>query len=442
MNMTGHPGPHSRRPCLPCGSHGDDREMVTCRRTRLIFAERVALPLCLSPPPVESDTRIYLDNAATSFPKPESVVRAVTEYMTHCGVAAGRGSSRRATELDGRIASCRAALARLWNADSSREILFTFNGTDSLNLAIHGSLRPGDHVVTTELEHNSVLRPLREWETQRGVTLSIVAPEADGRVSPARIAQALRPNTRLVVMNHASNVTGVIQPIVEVGDQLRSRPELLFLVDAAQTAGHVPIDVQQSRIDLLCCSGHKGLLGPLGTGVVSLKASRVAEVRSFRQGGTGSQSESLEQPTQTPDKYESGNPNAAGLMGLAAAVEWIQGQGVEALAERSARLVQMLYDGLSSNPRVRVLSPNPSQMENAGVMSFVVDGIDPRVTATLLDSHFGIEVRAGLHCAPLVHRSLGTLEAGGTVRASVGPFTTEADVDALLTALLMIATAM
>ena len=229
---------------------------------------------------------------------------------------------------------------------------------------------------------------------------------------------------------------------MEVGEQLRFRPDVLFLVDAAQTAGHVPIDVQQSRIDLLCCSGHKGLLGPLGTGVVYLKASRVAEVRSLRQGGTGSQSESLDQPTLAPDKYESGNPNAAGLMGLAAAVEWIQGQGIEALASRSAPLVQMLYDGLIGNPSIRVLTPDPLLVKNSGVVSFVLEGIDPRITSTLLDAHFGIEVRAGLHCAPLVHRSLGTLDTGGTVRASVGPFTAEADIDALLTALMMITMAM
>ena len=391
---------------------------------------------------MESAARTYLDNAATSFPKPDVVVRAVMEYLTECGVAARRGSSRRATELDGRMAGCRAALARLWNAESPREIVFTFNGTDSLNLAIHGCLRPGDHVVTTELEHNSVLRPLRVWETERGVTLSIIPPEADGRVSPARVSEALRPNTRLVALTHASNVTGVVQPIIEIGEQLRSRPDVLFLVDAAQTAGHVPIDVRQSRIDLLCCSGHKGLLGPLGTGVAYIKASRGSEVRSLRQGGTGSQSESLDQPTVAPDKYESGNPNAAGLMGLAAAVEWIQSQGGESLATRSAPCMRMLYDGLIGHPNIRVLTPDPSLVENAGVVSFVLDGIDPRITATLLDSHFGIEVRAGLHCAPLVHRSLGTLDTGGTVRASVGPFTTEADIDALLTALMMITTAM
>ena len=184
---------------------------------------------------MEPAARISLDNAATSFPKPDVVVRAVMEYLTECGVAAGRGSSRRATELDSRIAACRAALARLFNAESPREIVFTFNGTDSLNLAIHGCLRAGDHVVTTELEHNSVLRPLRVWETEQGVTLSIIPPEADGRVSPARIGEALRPNTRLVALTHASNVTGVIQPIAEVGEQLRSRPEVLFLVDASNS---------------------------------------------------------------------------------------------------------------------------------------------------------------------------------------------------------------
>ncbi len=390
---------------------------------------------------MELPTRVYLDHAATSFPKPESVVRAVTEYLTQSGVAAGRGHTRRAVALDAYIANCRTALARLWNAESPREIVFTLNGTDSLNLAIHGCLRPGDHVVTTELEHNSVLRPLRVWESERGVTLTIVPSEENGQVSPARIIQALRPHTRLVALTHASNVTGVIQPILEVGDQLRCRPEVLYLVDAAQTAGHVPLDVQRARIDLLCCPGHKGLLGPLGTGVVSMKLSRVPEVRSFRQGGTGSQSESLDQPSDAPDKYESGNPNAAGLVGLAAAVDWIHSQGVDVLAKRTARLVNMLHEGLSSNPSVRVISPSPSRAENAGVISFVVDHLDPRITATLLDAHFGIEVRAGLHCAPLIHRGLGTLETGGTVRASLGPLTTEADIDSLLTALMMISTA-
>ncbi|MFO1007823.1 MAG: aminotransferase class V-fold PLP-dependent enzyme [Planctomycetaceae bacterium] len=391
---------------------------------------------------MDPETRIYLDNAATSFPKPEPVIAAVVDYMTQCGVAAGRGSSRRATELDGRIAACRGALARMWNAESPREILFTLNGTDSLNLAIYGVLRPGDHVVTTELEHNSVLRPLRMWEAERGVTITHVPPAADGRVNPQHVAAAVQKNTRLVAITHASNVTGVVQPIEEIGDAIRSRPDVLYLVDAAQTAGHRPIDVQQSRIDLLCCSGHKGLLGPLGTGVVSLRASRVSEVRSWRQGGTGSQSESLDQPTTAPDKYESGNPNAAGIVGLAAALDWIQSQRIDSLSKRAQDLAIVLYLGLMANPRVRIVSPDPARISNVGVISFVLDGVDPRVAATLLDSHFGIEVRAGLHCAPLIHRSLGTLDSGGTIRASVGPFTQDADIDALLAALMMITTAM
>jgi selenocysteine lyase/cysteine desulfurase len=402
--------------------------------------------------------RIYLDNAATSFPKPDTVIAAVTQYMTQCGVAAGRGTSRQATELDARIATCRAGLARLLRAQSPHEISFAFNGTDSLNLAIHGSLQPGDHVVTTELEHNSVLRPLRDWETHRGVQVTHLAPGVDGRIDPAAVRDALRPNTRLVAVTHASNVTGVIQPIREIGEMIaRSRTltpspspggrgeqetrGVLYLVDAAQTAGHVPIDVQAAHIDLLCCSGHKGLLGPLGTGVTYIRSSRAPEVRPLRQGGTGSQSESLDQPASSPDKYESGNPNAVGLVGLAAAVEWIEAQGVPALQARAQPLLALLYEGLTANPRVRVLSPDPRKVDNAGVISFTIETMDPRITASIMDSHFGIEIRSGLHCAPLVHRSLGTADTGGTARASVGPFTTEADVDALCTAVLMITTA-
>lgn len=394
--------------------------------------------------------RIYLDNAATSFPKPESVIAAVTQYMTQCGVAAGRGTSRQATELDARIATCRAGLARLLRAQSPQEISFAFNGTDSLNLAIHGSLQPGDHVVTTELEHNSVLRPLRDWETHRGVQVTHLAPGVDGRIDPAAVQDSLRPNTRLVAVTHASNVTGVIQPIREIGELITQSRTItpspggrgvLYLVDAAQTAGHVPIDVQAAHIDLLCCSGHKGLLGPLGTGVTYIRSSRASEVRPLRQGGTGSQSESLDQPANSPDKHESGNPNAVGLVGLAAAVEWIEAQGVATLQARTQPLLALLYEGLSANPRVRVLSPDPRKVDNAGVISFTIETMDPRITASIMDSHFGIEIRSGLHCAPLIHRSLGTADTGGTARASVGPFTTEADVDALCTAILMITTA-
>lgn len=394
--------------------------------------------------------RIYLDNAATSFPKPDSVIAAVTQYMTQCGVAAGRGTSRQATELDARIATCRAGLARLLGAPSPQEISFAFNGTDSLNLAIHGSLQPGDHVVTTELEHNSVLRPLRDWETHRGVQVTHLAPGVDGRIDPAAVRDSLRPNTRLVAVTHASNVTGVIQPIREIGELIAQSRTLtaspggsgvLYLVDAAQTAGHVPIDVQAAHIDLLCCSGHKGLLGPLGTGVTYIRSSRATEVRPLRQGGTGSQSESLDQPASSPDKYESGNPNAVGLVGLAAAVVWIEAQGVAALQARAQPLLALLYEGLTANPRVRVLSPDPRKVDNAGVISFTIETMDPRITASIMDSHFGIEIRSGLHCAPLIHRSLGTADTGGTARASVGPFTTEADVDALCTAILMITTA-
>ncbi len=386
--------------------------------------------------------RIYLDNAATTFPKPESVVRAVAEYLTHNGAAAGRGTSRMVQAVDRRISEARAALAKLWNAPAPRGIIWTAGGTDSLNLAIHGVLRAGDHVVTTELEHNSVLRPLHVWESDRGVSVTRVAPDEDGRVTPQAIRAALRPETRLVIVTHASNVTGVIQPIEEIGEALRSRSELLYLVDAAQTAGHVAIDLERSRIDLLCCSGHKGLLGPLGTGVVWIRSSREVDVRPFRQGGTGTHSESPVQPTESPDRYESGNLNVPGIIGLAAGVDWIAERGLATITARCHTLTQQLYAGLTGLPRVHVVTPDPSRIANAGVVSFTVDGIDPRVVANLLDAHFGIELRAGFHCAPLVHRSLGTTDQGGTLRASLGPFSTEGEIDALLTALAMVTVAM
>lgn len=394
---------------------------------------------------------MYLDNAATSFPKPAPVLAAVTQYMSECGVAAGRGSSRKSAELDAQIAACRGRLARLLGAESPQEIAFTFNGTDSLNLAIHGCLQPGDHIVTTELEHNSVLRPLRDWEIRKEVQVTHVAPDADGRIDSDRIRDAIRPSTRLVAITHASNVTGVIQPIHEVGDMLAKynqessgtgHRELLYLVDAAQTAGHVPIDIRKSHIDLMCCSGHKGLLGPLGTGVFYVRRSISSQITPLRQGGTGSQSESLDQPLELPGKYESGNPNAVGIVGLGAAIEWLEKQDITQLQAHHQSLLKLLFAGLAANPRVRVVTPDPERIANAGVVSFVMEGLDSRVIASILDGQFGIEVRAGLHCAPLVHRQLRTADTGGTIRASVGPMTTEADIDALSTALLMISTAM
>lgn len=378
--------------------------------------------------------RCYLDNAATSWPKPDCVLAAMDRYHRELGVAAGRGATRAASDVDATIARCRQRAARLFNAESSDRIIFTFNGTDSLNVAIHGVLKPGDHVVASTLEHNSVLRPLSELRRRIGIETTLIEPEANCRVEPAKFLAALRPNTKLVALLYASNVTGVVQPIDDVGAIARQAGALM-LVDAAQTAGHLPIDVRNSPIDMLACPGHKGLLGPLGTGLLYLRPGIEQHVASFRQGGTGSLSEDDRQPERLPDKYESGNHNAPGLFGLEAGLEWLEQHHV---AERHAHelgLRRRLIVALAESKSVRLFAADLPDEFVAGVLSFVVDGFDPQEMAAILDHDFQIQIRAGLHCAPGAHRSLGTLTTGGTIRVSFGPTTTVDDVDQLVAAL-------
>jgi cysteine desulfurase family protein len=376
----------------------------------------------------------YLDNAATSWPKPECVLAAMDRYHRELGVAAGRGATRAASEVDATIASCRSRTARLFSAESSERIVFTFNGTDSLNLAIHGTLKSGDHVVASTLEHNSVLRPLSELRRRIGIETTFIEPEPNSRVEPAKFRDAIRPNTRLVALIHASNVTGVIQPIDDVGEIARQAGALM-LVDAAQTAGHLPIDVRQSPIDLLACPGHKGFLGPLGTGLLSLRAGIEQQVASFRQGGTGSASEDDRQPERLPDKYESGNHNAPGLFGLEAALEWLEQRTLPALRQHELTLRRRTIDALAELKSVRVFAADLPDEFVVGVLSFAVDGFEPQEVAAILDHDFQIQTRAGLHCAPGAHRSQGTLSSGGTVRVSFGHATTSDDVDQLAAAL-------
>jgi cysteine desulfurase family protein len=320
----------------------------------------------------------------------------------------------------------------LFRAEAAERIVFAFNATDALCMAIHGVLAPGDHVVTSVLEHNSVLRPLREEQT-RGVEVTAVAAKPGGRIDPAAVREALRPNTRLVALLHASNVTGAIQPLADVGEIAR-RAGALFLVDAAQTAGHLPIDVTELGADLVACSGHKGLLGPLGTGLLYVRSGVEEHMRSFRQGGTGSQSEDDQQPDFLPDKFESGNHNAPGIYGLEAGLAYLHDKRVDSLRRHEQELTGRMLDGLAQIPAVRVAGPTRAE-ERVGVISISSDAFEPQVLASLLDESFGIQTRAGLHCAPGAHRSVGTFERGGTVRFSFGPFTTAGDVDAALAAL-------
>ena len=370
--------------------------------------------------------RIYLDNAATSYPKPPAVIEAVGRALRDEGAAEGRSATRAALRVHEVVARCRQRAARLLNASAPERIIFTFNGTDSLNLALHGLLRPGDHVVTSTVEHNSVLRPLRNLR-DRGVDVTYVPGDREGRINPDQIERALEKKTRLVALVHASNVTGTIQPIERVGELAR-RAGAFFLVDAAQTVGHLPIDVSRLPIDLLAAPGHKGLLGPLGTGILYVAPGVEEELASIRQGGTGSNSDDDLQPARLPDKYECGNHNVPGLFGLEAALAWIEERTVAEICRHDRHLTQQLVTTLTAIKGLRVYGPS-SPEDRVGVVSVTLDGFEPQELSTILDTSFGIETRAGLHCAPGMHRCLGTFASGGTLRMSVGPFTTEADIE-------------
>ncbi|MBI1903860.1 MAG: aminotransferase class V-fold PLP-dependent enzyme [Planctomycetia bacterium] len=381
--------------------------------------------------------RVYLDNAATSWPKPEAVYRAVDDCQRRLGAPAGRSNYVQAAEVGRLIDSARSGVARLIGAEHARHVIFTCNGTDSLNLAISGLLRPGDHVVTTLAEHNSVLRPLRHWQESAGIEVDRVPVGADGIVDPHEIQARLRDGTRLVVLTHASNVTGALQPADEIA-RIARRHGAFFLLDAAQTLGHVEIDVASLPVDLLAAPGHKGLLGPLGSGVLYIRPGLESQLKSVRQGGTGSKSEDDHQPDFLPDKYESGNLNAAGIIGLSAGVAYLHERRVAAVREHDLSLTSRLLDGLSAIAGVALYGPRDPQ-KRVGVVSFNVSPLDPQEVAAMLDAAYRVQVRAGLHCAPLMHQSLGTLSTGGTVRMSLGPFNDEQHVDAAIRAVSEVA---
>jgi cysteine desulfurase family protein len=381
--------------------------------------------------------RIYLDNAATSWPKPEAVYQAVERYLRENGAPAGRSGYSHAIEAERHIAAARAGVARLIGAGDARQIVFTQNGTDSLNLAIHGLLRPGDHAICTDADHNSVLRPLRDLEMHGGIEVTRVRCDARGLIDADDICRAMKPNSRLVAMTHASNVTGTIQPVAEIGNVCRQRGTR-FLLDAAQTLGHLPISVIDFNTDLFAAPGHKGLLGPLGTGVLYVRPEIVDELQSTRQGGTGTSSDDERQPATMPDKYESGNHNVPGLVGVAAALAWLDNRGIANICAHEQQLAGRLRNGLSQIAGVRLFGPSDIGA-GAAVVSITVEGYDPQEVAAVLDSNFGIQVRAGLHCAPRMHRSLGTIESGGTIRFSIGAFNTPEEIDAAIAAIVEIA---
>lgn len=374
----------------------------------------------------------YLDNAATSWPKPPEVARAMKWFLDRVGANPGR-SGHRLSILAARVVyEARETLAELLGIADPLRIIFCANATHALNLALRGLLRPGCHVIATGLEHNSVIRPLHALEAE-GVTLTIVDCEPDGTLHPATVAKALRPETALIVMTHASNVVGTILPVREVAAVAREHGALL-LVDAAQSLGAFPFTFAELEADLLAFTGHKALYGPMGTGgLVIGERVDTDHLDPLMRGGTGSESDSELQPDFLPDKFESGTLNVVGLAGLEAAVRWLRTRGVQALRERETHLTARLIEGLLAIGGVRVQGPLDAH-RRVPVVSFTIEGRDPGEIGWRLDQDFGIAARVGLHCSPLAHKTLGTYPQG-TVRLSLGAFTTEREVDRALQAI-------
>ena len=371
---------------------------------------------------------IYLDNAATSFPKPPRVVKAFAQFCNDIGANPGRASHSLAREANAIIARTRQSLAELLgNVDPSR-LIFTPSATVALNLALKGLLRAGDHVLTTSMEHNSIMRPLHSLE-KLGVSHSRIPCSPLGQLDPKDIPPLILPQTRIIALIHASNVSGNIMPVAEVG-KIAKEYGILLLVDAAQTIGSIPVDPVQLNIDLLAAPGHKGLLGPMGTGFLYVQPD--LHLEPLWEGGTGSQSESMEQPDTWPERFESGTCNAPGLAGLAEGINEVRERGLAAISAHELRLTEILSDGLSQIPGIIQYGPADRQ-QCIGTLSFNVQELDCSEVAHILDKVHSIAVRPGLHCAPAAHNTIGTFPHG-TVRVSVGPYSTEDDILTLIRA--------
>jgi cysteine desulfurase family protein len=373
---------------------------------------------------------IYLDNAATSFPKPEAVYQALDRFARQDLANPGRAGHKMALAAEHALDDCRHRLNQLFHGEGPERFVFTLNCTDALNMAFKGVLADGDHVITTDLEHNSISRPLRKMELDGRISLTRVRADATGTIDPQAIRQAISPKTRLIAMTHASNVIGTIQPIDVIGAIARQH-NLLFLVDAAQTAGVIPIDVRTMNIDLLAFPGHKGLFGPTGTG--ALYVGPRAKVRAWREGGTGGDSSSETQPIEFPYFLEGGTPNVLGIAGLAAGIKFVEERGIDQIHTHEVNLIERLRHRLDEMGGYKTFGHRDSA-RHVATLSFRSEALPASEIGGILDQAFDIAIRPGLHCAPYIHRSLGTFP-DGTVRVSPGPFNTEADIDVLAGAL-------
>ena len=378
--------------------------------------------------------RTYLDNASTTFPKPPCVTEAVCRYMTEMGTNVGRGEYASAFDTEDLVFDTRAALCALLGGADPSDVVFTRNVTEALNLVLKGFLHLGDHVIVSSMEHNAVMRPLTQLAAA-GVTFSRAQCAPDGTLDAAEVERLICPQTRVVVMTHASNVCGTILPVCEVGAICR-RHGIPLVIDAAQTAGVVPISMEECGAAAICFTGHKGLLGPQGIGGCVLDPEFATQIDALVAGGTGSHSDSEQMPSFMPDRLEAGTPNLPGIAGLAASLAWLGEKGIDAVRGHELALTQRLLDGLrplAAARRVR-LAGLPGTEGRTGVVSIQTPGHDLAQVAHDLDARFGIQTRVGLHCAPSAHKTLGTFPAG-TIRFSLGWANTEADVDLAISAL-------
>lgn len=374
--------------------------------------------------------QIYLDNAATSMIKPEIVAKSMYEFMINNGTTSGRGSYKKAIQSDKLVYETRKLVASLFNFDNPKNVIFTSNITESLNLAINGILNDGDHVITSSLEHNAVWRCLKTLEKDRNISISKVKSSKEGFSNPQDVERAIQENTKLIVFNHASNVLGTIQPIKEIG-KIARKYKIPFLVDTAQTAGTYPIDIQNDNIDLLAFTGHKCLLGPMGTG--GLVINWDGDINPLKSGGTGGDSVYEYQPNYYPNKLETGTLNVSGLVGLGEAIKFINREGIEKIYNKEKELIKYTLKELQDIDNIEVYGSKDSD-KIVGVISFNIKNKVPEEVAYVLDTKYNIMVRAGLHCSPNAHELIGTKYIGA-IRIGIGYFNEKEEVDIFIKAL-------
>ena len=373
---------------------------------------------------------IYLDNAATTFPKPEGALERMVEIFKEKGVSPGRGGYDLAFEAEDIVLDVRKRLARLFNTPKSERVVFTSNATDSINIALQGILKKGDHVVSTRLEHNSVLRPLYHLREKSLISYSLVDFDSFGFVDPDDISRAVKENTKLVIINHVSNVLGTVQPVKKIGE-ICSKKGVPLVIDAAQSAGIIPIDMEEMKISAVAFTGHKSLLGPTGMGGLAVNPN--LEIDPVRFGGTGVDSESPIHNQSYPHRLEAGTVNLIGIIGLSEGLRYIENFGMESIHKKEMELFCRLRDGLSNLETVECYCAENTE-NHAALLTINIKGMDPGDAGSILDADYNIAVRTGLHCAPHVHENIGTFPRGA-VRFSFGPFNTDEHVDSAIEAM-------